>query len=156
MRITLVATAVAATLLLADAAMGFPPGRGRGPGHGGGWTPGRNSGPPPWAPAWGYRGKQQQIWTPPQPSGDWRPGREDGDQWNDGYRRDAAWSRWHDGYRSPYGQPGTTYPWGQSGYSWSGQHYQPYGPTQHYAPGTTYPGWHNVYRPAPSPYHYGR
>ena len=154
MRITLLATAAAATLLLADPAMGFPPKHGRGFG-GGGWKAGNapGGGPPPWAPAWGWRAKQQQIWTPPQPDdGSWRRGRQDSDQWNDGYRRDGAWSR--NGYQSPYGQP--TYPWGQNGYSWSGQHYQPYGPTQYYSPGTAYPGWHNVYRPAPSPYYYGR
>ena len=156
MRITLIVTAVAATLLLADPAMGFPPKHGRGFG-GGGWKAGKTpgGGPPPWAPAWGWRAKQQQIWTPPQQDGgSWGPGREDSDQWNDGYRRDGVWSRWRDGYRSPhYGQPQTTYPWGQNGYSWSGQPYS--GPTQYYTPGTAYPGWHNVYRPTPSPYYYG-
>ena len=48
MRITLIATAVAATLLLADPAMGFPPKHGRGFG-GGGWKAGKTpgGGPPP-------------------------------------------------------------------------------------------------------------
>ena len=144
MQRTLLIAALAAGFLLADSAPTFAGKGDRGRGHGRGGPPRagqhwNGGGPPPWAPAWGYRARHHDH--------DWIDGRrDDDDDWSDRdrYRPDPHYGRWND-YGAWNGYPDMTAqpfgPWHQ---------WQWYYPSHSFPPAGT--GWNNGY---PPPGYYG-